>query len=38
VLTGQGGYEVDIEVMKTGASDYLTKGQLTADLLERFIR
>lgn len=37
-LTGQGGYEVDIEAMMAGASDYLVKGQITADLLERSIR
>ena len=37
-LTGQGGYEVDIEAMKAGAADYLTKGQISADKLERSIR
>ena len=38
LLTGQGGYEVDIEAMEAGASDYLVKGQITPDLLERSIR
>ncbi|MFP5212158.1 MAG: PAS domain S-box protein [Acidobacteriota bacterium] len=37
-LTGQGDYEVDIEAMKAGASDYLLKGQISAPLLERSIR
>ncbi len=38
LLTGQGGYEVDIEAMEAGAADYLVKGQITPDLLERSIR
>lgn len=38
VLTGQGGYEVDMEAMKAGAADYLVKGQIGADLLARSIR
>jgi DNA-binding NtrC family response regulator len=38
LLTGQGGYDVDIEAMEAGAADYLVKGQITADLLERSIR
>ncbi len=37
-LTGRGGYEVDIKAMMAGASDYLVKGQMTSDLLERSIR
>jgi signal transduction histidine kinase len=37
-LTGQGGYEVDVEAMRAGAADYLIKGQITAPLLERSIR
>lgn len=37
-LTGQGDYELDLEVMKAGAADYLTKDQLSAALLERSIR
>ena len=38
LLTGQGGYDVDIKAMEAGASDYLVKGQITSDLLERSIR
>jgi PAS domain S-box-containing protein len=38
LLTGQGGYDVDIEAMEAGAADYLVKGQITPDLLERSIR
>ena len=38
LLTGQGGYDVDIEAMEAGADDYLVKGQITPDLLERSIR
>jgi two-component system CheB/CheR fusion protein len=38
LLTGQGEREVDIEAMKAGAADYLTKGQMDAALLERSIR
>jgi len=38
LLTGQGGYEVDIEAMRAGAADYLVKGEITADTLERTIR
>jgi two-component system, cell cycle sensor histidine kinase and response regulator CckA len=38
LLTGQGEHEIDIEAMKAGASDYLVKGRLDADLLERSIR
>ncbi len=37
-LTGQGDYEVDVQAMKSGASDYLIKDDLTAGLLERTIR
>jgi len=37
-LTGQGGYEIDIEAMRAGASDYLVKGQISSDQLERSIR
>jgi FixJ family two-component response regulator len=37
-LTGQGGYELDVEAMRAGAADYLVKGQIRADLLERSIR
>lgn len=38
ILTGQGGYGVDIKAMKMGAADYLVKDQLSGSLLERVIR
>lgn len=38
LLTGQGGYAVDVEAMRSGAADYLVKSQLTAELLDRSIR
>ncbi|HUA69382.1 MAG TPA: response regulator [Candidatus Saccharimonadales bacterium] len=38
LLTGQGDQEIDIEAMRAGAADYLVKGRLTADTLERAIR
>jgi PAS domain S-box-containing protein len=38
VLTGQGSYDVDLEAMKVGATDYLSKGEVTPTLLERTIR
>lgn len=38
LLTGQGGYEVDVEAMEAGAADYLVKAAITADKLERSIR
>ena len=38
LLTGQGGYDVDVKAMEAGASDFLVKGHITADLLERSIR
>jgi PAS domain S-box-containing protein len=37
-LTGQGGYDLDLEAMNKGAADWLTKGELSATLLERSIR
>ncbi len=37
-LTGRGDYEVDLKAMKAGAADYLIKGQIDAQLLERSIR
>ena len=37
-LTGHADYGVDVEAMRAGASDYLVKGQISADLLERSIR
>ena len=38
IFTGQGDDEIDNEVMKAGASDYLVKGQISSSLLERSIR
>ncbi len=29
LLTGHGGYDVDVKAMEAGASDYLVKGQIT---------
>ena len=37
-LTGHGGYDLDLEAMRKGAADWLTKGELSATLLERSIR
>ncbi len=38
LLTGQGDVEVDLHAMQAGASDYLSKEQIDAPLLERSIR
>jgi diguanylate cyclase (GGDEF)-like protein/PAS domain S-box-containing protein len=38
LLTGQGDGDVDIAAMKAGAADYLVKGQIDAQTLERSIR
>jgi two-component system cell cycle sensor histidine kinase/response regulator CckA len=38
LLTSQGDVQVDIAAMETGASDYLNKSTLSAELLERSIR
>jgi signal transduction histidine kinase/FixJ family two-component response regulator len=38
LLTGQGDHEIDLEAMKAGAADYLIKGQLDSDKLERAVR
>jgi two-component system, cell cycle sensor histidine kinase and response regulator CckA len=38
LLTGQGDVEVDLKAMLAGAADYLVKGQIDAQLLERSIR
>ena len=38
LLTGRGNYEIDIEATKAGAFDYLIKGELDQDKLERTIR
>ena len=37
-LTGQGCYDPDLEAISKGAVDWLTKGELSASLLERSIR
>ncbi len=37
-LTGHGDYDIDVEAMRLGASDYLIKGQINSPLLERSIR
>jgi two-component system, NtrC family, sensor histidine kinase HydH len=37
-LTGLENYELDVEAMKAGATDYLVKGQIFPSLLERSIR
>jgi two-component system, sporulation sensor kinase E len=38
LFTGQGDSEVDMQAMKSGASDYLVKGSIDSNLLERSIR
>jgi two-component system CheB/CheR fusion protein len=38
LLTGQGDREVDLEAMRAGAADFLSKDGLNADQLERSIR
>jgi signal transduction histidine kinase len=38
LLTGRGNYEVDLEAMKSGVTDYLAKSEVTPRLLERTIR
>ena len=38
LLTGQGDHETDVEAMAAGAADYLVKGQIGVQLLERSIR
>lgn len=38
LLTGQGDHQVDLEAMEAGAADYLVKGQINAQMLERSIR
>jgi signal transduction histidine kinase/FixJ family two-component response regulator len=38
LLTGLGGYQVDLEAMYRGATDFLSKGEVTPALLERAIR
>lgn len=38
LLTGKGRYEVDVEAMGAGVSDYLEKGKVGPDVMERSIR
>ncbi len=38
LLTGHGDFDLDVEAMQFGASEYLIKGQLNAPLLERSLR
>jgi diguanylate cyclase (GGDEF)-like protein len=38
MLTGQGNYQVDVAAMQAGAADYLVKGNIDSQLLERSIR
>jgi PAS domain S-box-containing protein len=38
MLTGRGSKDVDVEAMEAGAVDYLVKGQIEAETLERAIR
>ncbi len=38
MLTGRGSHEVDVEAMQAGAADYLVKGQIEPEDLERSIR
>jgi PAS domain S-box-containing protein len=38
LLTGHGSYDLDVEAMHMGASDYLTKADVTPAILERSIR
>ena len=38
LLTGQGDHEIDVAAMKAGASDFLIKGNINAQMLERSIR
>ncbi len=38
LITGRGGYEVDLEAMQAGATLYLTKSELNPPLLDRSIR
>jgi diguanylate cyclase (GGDEF)-like protein/PAS domain S-box-containing protein len=38
LLTGQGDGDIDLLAMRAGAADYLVKGQIDAQLLERSIR
>ena len=38
ILTGAGSYGIDVRAMELGAADYLVKGEITTDQLERSVR
>jgi len=38
ILTGRGSRTLDVEAMRAGAADYLVKGEIEPDVLERTIR
>jgi len=38
ILSGYGNSEVDLAAMRTGAADYLVKGRISGELLERALR
>jgi signal transduction histidine kinase len=38
VLTGKGDHDIDLRAMQDGAADYLEKGQVNSQILERSIR
>jgi PAS domain S-box-containing protein len=38
MVTGRGRYEIDVEAMRAGATDYVSKDQLNSSFLERTIR
>ena len=38
MVTGRGRYELDVEAMKSGAADYLSKDMINSAILERVIR
>lgn len=38
MLTGRGSHDVDIEAMRSGAADYLVKGEIDPDNVERAVR
>ncbi len=38
LLTGQGDHEVDLQAMRAGAADFLVKGQINSQSVERSIR
>ena len=38
LMTGQGGFEIDLRAMESGVEDYLVKGKIDSQVLERSIR